>query len=47
MGVGCQTRLLLFKPAVKLVQIFSQLFIGLSAGAWGLVAGDGFQAFPH
>ncbi len=33
MGVGCQTRLLLFKPAVELVQVFSQLLIGLSAGA--------------
>ncbi len=47
MGVGCQTRLLLFKPAVKLVQVFSQLLTGLSAGGWGLVAGDSFQAFPH
>ncbi len=47
MGVGCQTRLLLFKPAVELVQVFSQLLIGLSAGGWGLVAGNGFQAFPH
>ncbi len=45
MGVGCQTRLLLFKPAVELVQVFSQLLIGLSAGGLGLVAGDGFQAF--
>ncbi len=47
MGVECQTRLLLFKPAVKLVQVFSQLLIGLSAAGWGLVAGEGFQAFPH
>ncbi len=47
MGVGFQTRLLLFKPAVKLIHVFSQLLIGLSAGGWGLVAGDGFQAFPH
>ncbi len=47
MGVGCQTRLLLFKPAVKLIQVFSQLLTGLGAGGWGLVAGDGFQVFPH
>ncbi len=47
MGEGCQTRLLLFKPSVKLVQVFRQLLTGLSAGGWGLVAGDGFQAFPH
>ncbi len=47
MGVGCQTRLLHFKPAVELVQVFSQLLIGLNAGGWGLVAGEGFQAFPH
>ncbi len=46
-GVGCQTRLLFLKPTVKTVQVFSQLLIGLSAGGRGLVAGDGFQAFPH
>ncbi len=44
---GCQTRLLFLKPTVKTVQVFSQMLIGLSAGGRGLVAGDGFQAFPH
>ncbi len=29
------------------LQVFSQLLIVLSAVGWGLVAGDGFQAFPH
>ncbi len=44
MGVGCQTRLLFLKATVKIVQVFSQLLIGLSAGGRGLVAGNGFQA---
>ncbi len=47
MGLGCQTSLLLFKPAIELVQVFSQLLIGLSAGGWGLVGDDGFQAYPY
>ncbi len=38
MGLGCHTRLLLLKPAIELVQFFSQLLIGLSAGGWVLMA---------
>ncbi len=46
-GCGVSDQALFLKPTVKTVQVFSQLLIGLSAGGRGLVAGDGFQAFPH
>ncbi len=44
---GVRPGFLFLKPTVKIVQVFSQLLIGLSAGGRGLVAGNGFQAFPH
>ncbi len=46
-GCGVSDQAFVLKPTVKTVQVFSQLLIGLSAGGRGLVAGDGFQAFPH
>ncbi len=46
-GCGVSDQAFVFETYSKTVQIFSQLLIGLSAGGRGLVAGDGFQAFPH
>ncbi len=47
MGVGCQTRLLFLKPTVKNCSGLQPVVDWPRCWGRGLVAGDGFQAFPH
>ncbi len=46
-GVGVSDQAFVFETYSKNCSGLQSVLIGLSAGGRGLVAGDGFQAFPH